>query len=496
MPTPQYLVCDLSGIQDYVLGVRSAGKAQAKRLRARSFLLELYERAALVSVQRRLGPSDDDVLTQGGGGFTVRLSRETDADSIEDLNSQFQSRLWDETGGEVNIALGWGDTPDDARVHLEYRKRSPAFSVLNQGSAWNPGHLSRPPIAEHFSTPCEVCGSAPGERELAQDDELALHCLYCLNARKLGERLTRLERMRPDHDGDVHALGVSFREAQSYHPNSFNVHRWIPRGSDGREPITFEELSRKARGDRRLAVIKADVDDMGARVGEIARAVASEYPPYSGLRSFSQALHGFFLDRVQDMLRERWQSMYTIYSGGDDLLMVGPWDVVLDFAGTLVKEFADGPGKRYDLTLSAGIAFTPYRVPVRNAVERADDLERQAKARQGKDSCAALEAIWKWKRHETIIGDGKKLASWVQEERTKLPRSLLQRLLSLAESDQPLRAAHWSYQVERNAPRGNREFRAWADETLGYLETDRQRASETTASIRYALLATRSGGAD
>lgn len=495
MPTPQYLACDLSGIQDYVLGVSSVGKAQAKRLRARSFLLELYERAALVSVQRRLGPSDDDVLTQGGGGFTVRLPREPDHDSIEALNSQFQSRLWDETGGEVNIALGWGDTPDDARVHLEYRKRRLAFSVLNQGSTWNPDHLSRPSIAERFPTPCEVCGSAPGEREITQDDELALHCLYCLNARKLGERLTRLERMRPDHDGDVHALGVSFREAQSYDADSFNVRRWIPLGSYGREPLTFEEMSRKTRGDRRLAVIKADVDDMGPRVGEIARAGASEEPQYGGLRNFSQALHRFFLDHVQDMLRERWQSMYTIYSGGDDLLMVGPWDVVLDFAGALVKEFADGPGKRYGLTLSAGIAFTPYRVPIRHAVERADELERLAKGQKDKNSCASLDAVWKWDRHDAIIADGKRLAGWVESDRrdTKLPRSLLHRLLSLAESDQPLRTAHWSYQVGRNAPRRDRGFRRWADETLDCLDTDLQRASETAASIRYALLATRSG---
>ena len=46
MTVPNYLVCDLSGIQNYVLSVKTAGKAQAKRLRARSFLLELYERAA------------------------------------------------------------------------------------------------------------------------------------------------------------------------------------------------------------------------------------------------------------------------------------------------------------------------------------------------------------------------------------------------------------------------------------------------------------------
>ena len=49
-----FLACDLSGIQRYVLAVKSEGKAQAKRLRVRSFLLELYEHAALTTVNRPL----------------------------------------------------------------------------------------------------------------------------------------------------------------------------------------------------------------------------------------------------------------------------------------------------------------------------------------------------------------------------------------------------------------------------------------------------------
>ena len=47
-----YVAGDLSGIQRFVLRVKRAGKAQAKRLRARSFLLELVEHAALWHVQQ------------------------------------------------------------------------------------------------------------------------------------------------------------------------------------------------------------------------------------------------------------------------------------------------------------------------------------------------------------------------------------------------------------------------------------------------------------
>ena len=481
-----YLSCDFSGIQRYVLGVKAAGGAQAKRLRARSFLLELYERAALVSVSRRLGVAEEDVLIQGGGGFLVELPPGTDVGAIESLASEMQRMMWDETGGEVHVSLGWGESPLDARTHLERRKRRPAFATLQSGGSWDPLRLSRPPLGE----PCEVCGHAAGEREVEDDSEIVLHCRSCLTARTLGQRLTEWDRMAPSDGGTVEALGVGFEPVGRTTPGSFNVGRWIPRREVGREPLTFEEIAGLARGDRRLAVLKADVDDMGPRVAEVAGSDRT----YRQLRSFSASLHEFFGVTVQEMLRESWSSIYTIYAGGDDLLMVGPWDVVLDFAGALRGEFEGGPAREFGpLTLSAGIALTPYRVPVRHAVDRGEELLESAKARPGKDRCAALGAVWRWDDHALVIGDGKRLARWVEDRLAS--RSLLHRLLRLAESDDPARAARWTYQVERNIRRNrsSAELHGWATGAMHQLDRDEQRVDEIAASLRYAMLATRGG---
>ena len=89
------------------------------------------------------------------------------------------------------------------------------------------------------------------------------------------------------------------------------------------------------------------------------------------------------MEKVQDMLRESWPLIYTIYAGGDDLLLVGPWDSMLEFAGSLAKEFESGPGFEYGpLTISAGVALVSYRLPIRHSVERGDKLLKQAKARE------------------------------------------------------------------------------------------------------------------
>ena len=476
-----YLAGDFSGIQRYVLGIKSAGKAQAKRLRARSFLLELFEHAALWRVKECLGIADEDVLVRGGGGFLIRIPPDTDPVRLENICSGLQQKLWDESGGEVQFSMGWAETPIGARTHLEFQKRRMGAFMLQTNGSWNLESWSQPPLDE----PCEVCRQSPGQQKVQDEGEEVLHCRSCLEARKLGENLTKWEWMRPG-GGSMQALGVGFEHLSDQRPEAFRVGRWIPRHSDSQEPLTFQEISEQSQGDRRLAVLKADVDDMGVRVREIA----SEDLSYNRLRSFSHDLHTFFGETIQELLTKSWPLIYTLYAGGDDLLLVGPWNIVFDFAGYFAKEFDADPGQEYaPLTFSAGITLTPYRVPIRHAVDRAEELLESAKQHPGKNRCAALGTDWNWDRHEAVVGDGKRLANWV--EASVAPRSLLHRLLGLAESSKPVWVARWAYQIERNVHRHHKEFRHWAHGRLKHLERDGQSVNELTASLRYALLATR-----
>ena len=489
-----YLAGDLSGIQRFVLGVKSAGKAQAKRLRARSFLLELFEHAALWTVQQRFQVSDDGVLMRGGGAFLIRLPSMADS-VIEELDANLQDKLWSELGGDIQLTLGWGLSPIDARARLEYRKRRPGRSVLQFGGGWDMPRWSRPAL----DNPCQVCGQRSGEQVVDEDDGSALHCASCHSARQIGSELTRLDWVRAGR-GSIRALGIDFELLASKRPGARRVGRWIPRELHSGRPLTFQELAQRSRGDTRLAVLKADVDDMGTRVGQIATADLS----YGQLRSFSRTLHKFFGERIQDLLADRWPLVYTLYAGGDDLLLVGPWNVVLDFAGDLAGEFHAGPANAFGpLTFSAGVVMTPYRVPIRHAVERAEDLLDHAKQQPGKNRCVALSADWSWDRHGEVVADGKRIAESVDSG--DIHRGLVNRLLRLIECDtgreRELRAARWTYQIARNVPRPRRgerpmiaDFRRWTQGVLGYLEDDGvQRIHESAASIRYALLATRTG---
>ena len=77
--------------------------------------------------------------------------------------------------------------------------------------------------------------------------------------------------------------------------------------------------------------------------------------------------------------------------------------------------------------------MTPYRIPIRHAVGRAEELLDSAKQRPGKNRCAALGADWTWDRHEEVIGHGKSIVESVGAG--GITRGLLHRLLNLIESD-------------------------------------------------------------
>ena len=103
----RYLAGDLSGIQRFVLQVKSTGKAQAKRLRARSFLLELVERAALWHVEQRFDATDDDILIRGGGGFLVRVSADAEPGALERLNADLERMLSDRRLRRLDSGTIW-----------------------------------------------------------------------------------------------------------------------------------------------------------------------------------------------------------------------------------------------------------------------------------------------------------------------------------------------------------------------------------------------------
>ena len=484
-----FVAGDFSGIQEYVLEVSAAGGGQARRLRARSFYVQLAAEVAVWRILQALGADGSAVPMSAGGHFLLCLpAGHGGPTALPVIREELSRALWNETRGQLSLSLCWGSVLEEVLRARDRAKRRPWAHVVTANGGWNPEAMSLPQIGE----PCEICRRRSAERTLQHDAEKLRVCARCHDDTEIGRRLPQHSLVSLGGAGQFTVLGCGVWLGTAP-PDAVRVprplHRHIPTDEDG-QALTFERIAERAAGDDLLAVMKADVDDTGARLS----ALRCEDPSLAKTRRFSDDLDSFFSIRIQEEMSsvgKAWNDIYTIYSGGDDLLLVGPWNVVIDFAGWLRDAFQAGPGGRQGLGLTAGIALVPWRLPIRHAVEAADRLLERAKAAPNKNRCAALGSVWDWGRHAALLAQGKQLKEWIDSR--VLPRTLAHRLLSILTRAALNRASLWAYQLARNLnTQRTAPVRQWADQVLN--EIDRPGGvvlAEAAVALRYALIATR-----
>ncbi|MBO9309038.1 MAG: type III-B CRISPR-associated protein Cas10/Cmr2 [Chloroflexi bacterium] len=129
-----------------------------------------------------------------------------------------------------------------------------------------------------------------------------------------------------------------------------------------------------------LAVLHMDGDGMGKHLSSLTKR--EEHAAFSGrLSRFAQC--------VPEVIKKHGgKGGLLVYSGGDDVLALLPLRHVLKCAEALYKTFHE----MTDLTASAGIAITPYNLPLDSALALARKAEEEAKETYGRDALVFTEA--------------------------------------------------------------------------------------------------------
>lgn len=519
---------DISGIQSYVFDVAEEGGGQARRLRARSFFVQLLAETAALRVRRALQWGPDNVLLSGAGKFTLRGSANGPVDNLLASEQQvINDWLLRETRGELRLTLAWADTAEldkaayQAAQHELQCKKAQPWAPL-PGAAWADGRL----ILDPLDTPCSLCHHAPAtEEEIDPDGVRRLVCRTCSRNRVLGQMLPRARwlviRDTPQVADDLTVFGLGIdvvtNDSATVGPETLAVANlrdptapcpsWcpgdrfvqrrlmahVPVHDDG-QPVWFTELAEThSQGDSLLAVFKADADSLGVRFEQLLKTSGLD-----AMHGLSDRLDEFFAGRLRRELASRngrWWPIYTIFAGGDDLIMVGPWNIMVDFAGTMRQWFAEAFSD-HGLTLSAGLELMKPKRPIKPAVERAELLLNEAKD-SGKDRLAAFGQVWPWKDHDAIIGAARQLVEWANAG--DIQRGWVHTLLELAlarhgDKPEPLATARLAYHVDRNWKKGT-PARQWANRLINNFDDREQtQVRYLPAIVRYALTATRTRG--
>ncbi len=133
-------------------------------------------------------------------------------------------------------------------------------------------------------------------------------------------------------------------------------------------------------GSQLLGILRADVDNLSL----LFREGIGEVKSLSRLATLSRMTDLFFSGWVHETLAQpppgkAYHRIYTVYAGGDDLCLVGPWDVLIDFARYLAQEFERYTAANPNLSLSAAITVTKPKFPMATSARRAGELLKKAK---------------------------------------------------------------------------------------------------------------------
>lgn len=152
----------------------------------------------------------------------------------------------------------------------------------------------------------------------------------------------------------------------------------------GYEPIySFECIAAASRdeelyGSELLGILKGDVDHLGF-VFSFGFELERKGATLSCLATLSRQLDLFFSGWIDYTLRTKYRECYTVYSGGDDFMFVGPWDKIIDLAHYINTNFTRFVADNKNITLSAGIAVTKPKFPIVKSSQMANDYLEKAK---------------------------------------------------------------------------------------------------------------------
>lgn len=196
-----------------------------------------------------------------------------------------------------------------------------------------------------------------------------------------------------------------------------NVHRGV---KDGR-PKTFADIARlamniprdnsgKVYGTEALGILKADVDNLGLLMG---CGLPEERYTVSRMATLSRQLDSFFSIYLPHLLAtdERFGGVYTVFAGGDDLFLIGPWNRMVELALFLRERFAAFVCKNEQLHFSAGIIMSKTHVPVNTLASRAEHALEKAKE-SGRNRVTVFDETIDWEQLATLVKCGEQLDSW------------------------------------------------------------------------------------
>lgn len=174
-------------------------------------------------------------------------------------------------------------------------------------------------------------------------------------------------------------------------------------------PKTLNHLARDDRrsapgtpdkwiGAEALSTLKGDIDNLGLIFQQ-----GLERPTFARMAALSRQVNAFFTVWLPWVCRQEFPNTYTVFAGGDDFFLIGPWHSTIELAGRMRDEFARFVAHNPDIHFSAGLSMTKPGLPIRHLGQLADESLESAKKVPGKNAVTSFGFAVPWPQFEQLM---------------------------------------------------------------------------------------------
>ncbi|MCD6402530.1 type III-A CRISPR-associated protein Cas10/Csm1 [bacterium] len=419
---------DISGIQDFIYSVTT--EKALKGLRARSFYLQLLSE----TIARRILDEFDLTLCNliycGGGNFSLLLPNINKVEEkIEPLIKDIEENIFKAHQGKLSLIISYVKLSyedfdlsrfvsviERLKENLAKEKKKKFKCILDYS-------LFLPEETKKESKGCEICGKEIEKEGLCSLCESFIRLSLLINQREIkylelekikSSKLSREVRewyelfesigykwwfkgkgKQPNFNNFIYLLNSSdFLKENAW---GFRFEATYTPYKEDSNAKTLEDIADDAEGIKKWGALRMDVDNLGKIFSE--GLIPNTISRFSML-SYMVSL--FFSAGIREIVEKKYKNCCVVYSGGDDLFILGPWSDLPELAEDIYENFRKYVCYHPKITISGGIYIAPSKkFPVYHAAREAESEEKKAK-REGKDRISFMGKELTWQDFKEV----------------------------------------------------------------------------------------------
>ena len=178
-----------------------------------------------------------------------------------------------------------------------------------------------------------------------------------------------------------------------------------------------------------LITLKGDVDNLGLIFEQgLTRSDTDNVNGYkegltfAKMAALSRQMNAFFTIYLPYQCQQDYPNTYTVFAGGDDFFLIGPWYSQIRLVRKMRKWFGKYVADNPEIHFSAGLSMTKPRLPIWYLAEQSEQALEKAKQHNLRDSQPApknavtcYERSVDWNHFEKLIDKASELENLLDE---------------------------------------------------------------------------------